>query len=44
MFTIESSVFKNNSQKHVAETYDRKESLNYFQKYSSHEYNNCEPS
>ena len=29
---------------HVAETYDRKESLNYFQKYSSHECNNCEPS
>ena len=44
MSTIECSINGNNSPKYVAETYDRKESLNYFQTNSSPEYNNCGPS
>ena len=44
MSTIESSVFDNSTYKYVAEAYDRKESLSYFQKKSPHEYNNCESS
>ena len=41
---IESSDFEKNCQKYVAETYDRKESLHYFQTNYSHEYNNYGPS
>ena len=41
MSTIENSVFENKSQINVTETYDRKESLNYFQSHPSYEYNNC---
>ena len=42
--TIKSSIFNNSTYKYVAEAYDLKESLSYFQTNSSHEYNNCEPS
>ena len=44
MSTIECSIGDNKSEISVAETYDRKESLNYFQTNSSSEYNNCGPS
>ena len=44
MSTIECSVSENNNPKYVAETYNRKESLNYFETNSSPEYNNCGPS
>ena len=43
MSTIECSIGDNKSEIYVAETYDRKESLNYFQTNSSSEYNNCGP-
>ena len=44
MSTIDRSISRNNNQKYVAKTYDRKVSLNYFQKDASTEYNNCGPS
>ena len=44
MSTIDCSISRNNTSKYVAETYDRKESLNYFQTDSSREYTNCGPS